>query len=330
MFGYFILHLWQIQVGAFWLPSCIALRGSCVKEADEESYTVSQVVAGCLRANSFSKNPAMVRVDSSRVDNEWLSMKEASHTRNCGTGSWSCGLCTALRCVAFTWGKSWNWWSFDLMSSSHRRIFSWGNSCGWGLRLWNRNCIKNIFRDVCWRQSIIDNVALIFVGGTVTVFTQITICFGLKRRCSVQAEHQNEGEATAEATETKERAGVLTQPMEVQTRNVKISPTNLQVLPTKRFGFSHGTCWFTSKNGMKSFGDSLSWPWDWLQENMGMEATTTGHLARNGPWDLEGERLQGHHFGRFQLISNISSQFCANSIWLSLMSQKQGFLSHRS
>jgi len=32
-----------------------------------------------LRANSFPKNPAMVRVDSSRVDDEWLSMKEAEH-----------------------------------------------------------------------------------------------------------------------------------------------------------------------------------------------------------------------------------------------------------
>ena len=76
-------------------------------------------------------------------------------------------------------------------------------------------------------------------------FSHITRCFWLKfHRCSVKAEHQDEGEAeAAEATETKERAGVLTQHMKVQPRNVKISPPNLQVLRTN----------LMARNG----------PWDW-------------------------------------------------------------------
>ena len=125
--------------------------------------------------------------------------------------------------------------------------------------------------------------------------------FWLKfHRCSVKAEHQDEGEA-AEATETKERAGVLTRHMKVQPRNVKISPPNLQVLLTK-LGVSVGnwTCWFTSKHGMKSFGDAIALPWD---KTWRIEATRTGHMARNGPWDWEEERLQRYHFRRFHFIS---------------------------
>jgi hypothetical protein len=82
---------------------------------------------------------------------------------------------------------------------------------------------------------MVDYIALIFVGGTVMVFTHHQVFFWLKfHRCSVKAEHQDEGEAeAAEATETKARAGVLTRHMKVQPRNVKISPPNLQVLLTK-------------------------------------------------------------------------------------------------
>lgn len=81
---------------------------------------------------------------------------------------------------------------------------------------------------------MIDYIALIFVGGTVMVFTHDQVFWLKFHRCSVKAELQDEGEAeAAEATETKERAGVLTQHMKVQPRNVKISPLNLQVLLTK-------------------------------------------------------------------------------------------------
>lgn len=51
---------------------------------------------------------------------------------------------------------------------------------------------------------------------------------------------------------------------------------------------------------MKSFGDPVALPWD---KKWRIEATRTGHMARNGPWDWEGERLQRYHFRRFHFIS---------------------------